>query len=190
HKVRRGETLSAIARKYKTSVETIVSLNHLSKRRVLVGQRLNVPIMTARVAVSSERTVKTAKGGKHKVQKGDTLSSLASKYGTTVAEIRRSNHLKGDALKIGQVLRIEEGVGEGDAGRKASSGEQSRGTGKTSVRSKSGGDTETAQKYTVQKGDSLAKIAHENKVTLDKLLNLNKLTRTEAIYPGQVILIR
>lgn len=190
HKVRQGETLASIARKYKTPVEAIVSLNHLSKRRVVAGQRLNVPIMTARSAVSSEKTVKTAKGGEHKVQKGDTLSSLASKYGTTVAEIRRSNQLKGDSLKIGQVLRIEGGVGEGDEGRKASSGEQNRGTGKTAVRSKSGGDAETARKYTVQKGDSLAKIARENHVSLHKLLELNKLTRKEAIHPGQVILIR
>lgn len=190
HKVRQGETLASIARKYKTSVETIVSLNHLGKRRVVAGQRLNVPIMTAKAAVSSEKAIKTAKGGDHKVEKGDTLSSLARKYGTTVAEIRRSNNLKADSLKIGQVLRIEEGGGEADAGRKASSGERGKGKGKTAVKSKSGGDVEKAQKYTVQKGDSLAKIAREKNVSVDRLLTLNKMMRTDSIQPGQVILIR
>ena len=186
HKVRQGETLASIARKYKTSVEAIVSLNRLGKRRVVAGQRLNVPIVKAGEAVSYEKRTKTARGGEYKVQKGDTLSSLARKYGTTVAEIKRSNKLKGDSLNFGQVLRIEGGAGEGDAGPKAGSGEK----GKTAVKSKSGGDAGTAQKYTVQKGDSLAKIARENNVSLDNLLDINKMMRTDVIRPGQVILIR
>jgi len=186
HKVRQGENLASIARKYKTSVEAIVSLNHLGKRRVTAGQRLNVPIITARAAAPSNKAIKTATDRTHKVQKGDTLSSLARQYGTTVAEIRRSNQLKEDSLKIGQLLRIEGAAGGGDAAPKAGSG--GRGEVRTAAKTKSGG--ETAQKYTVQKGDNLAKIARENKVSLERLLDLNGMMRTEVIQPGQVILIR
>jgi membrane-bound lytic murein transglycosylase D len=192
HKVRRGETLASIASKYKTSVGAITAYNHLSKKqRLLAGQRLNVPIRTSKMAGPTGKTNKPEKIGRHKVQKGDTLASLARKYDTTVAEIRRFNHLEKDALKIGQILRIEGDDNEGDKGQKKNSGEESKGKGKTVVKSKSGKDTETktVKKYTVRKGDSLNKIARENNMSLDKLLDINRLARKDNIYPGQVIMI-
>jgi membrane-bound lytic murein transglycosylase D len=193
HKVRRGETLASIASKYKTSVGTITAYNHLSKKRRLVaGQSLNVPIRTSKMAGPTGKTNKPEKIGRHEVQKGDTLTSLARKYDTTVAEIRRFNHLEGDVLKIGQILRIEGDDNEGDKGQKGNSGEESKGKGKTVVKSKSGEETETktVKKYTVRKGDSLNKIARENNMSLDKLLDINRLAREDNIYPGQVIMIQ
>ncbi|MBU2027496.1 MAG: LysM peptidoglycan-binding domain-containing protein [Proteobacteria bacterium] len=193
HKVRRGETLTSIASKYKTSVGAITAYNHLSKKQLLVaGRRLNVPIRTSKMAGPTGKTNKPEKIGRHKVQKGDTLTSLARKYDTTVAEIRRFNHLKKDALKIGQILRFEGDDNEGDKGQKRNSGEESKGKGKTVVKSKSGKGTETktVKKYTVRKGDSLNKIARKNNMSLDKLLDINRLARKDNIYPGQVIMIQ
>jgi membrane-bound lytic murein transglycosylase D len=193
HKVRRGETLASIASRYKTTVGAITAYNHLSKKqRLVAGQRLNVPIQTSKMAGPTGKTNKPEKSGRYKVQKGDTLASLARKYDTTVAEIRRFNHLEKDALKIGQILRIEGDVNEGDKGQKRNSGEESRGKGKTTVKSESGKDTDTktVKKYTVRKGDSLNKIARENNMPLDKLLDINRLARKDNIYPGQVIMIQ
>ncbi len=41
-----------------------------------------------------------------KVQKGDTLASLARKYDTTIIALRNANHMKNDNLKTGQMLKI------------------------------------------------------------------------------------
>ncbi|MBU0575752.1 MAG: LysM peptidoglycan-binding domain-containing protein [Proteobacteria bacterium] len=46
------------------------------------------------------------------------------------------------------------------------------------------------KKYTVRKGDSLNKIARKNNMSLDKLLDINRLARKDNIYPGQVIMIQ
>ena len=63
---------------------------------------------------------------------------------------------------------------------------------KAEMKSVSGKRTESKKfrKYKVKKGDSLNKIARENNMSLDKLLDLNSLARKNSIQPGQVILIQ
>ena len=60
------------------------------------------------------------------------------------------------------------------------------------AKSVSGKETESnkVRKYTVKKGDNLNKIARENNMSLDKLLDLNSLARKDSIHPGQTILIQ
>jgi len=183
HRVRRGETLASIANKYGTSVQAIRASNKLSaKRRVVEGQRLIIPILTRTAAGSSGQAKKVEETVHYRVQKGDTLSSLARKHGTTVAELRKTNGLTGEALKVGQVLRIGGGAhGEGQARKSGGGGEG---------KSASGTETAKARKYTVQKGDSLNKIARENNIPLDRLLDLNRLAIQDSIHPGQVIRIQ
>ena len=108
HKVRQGETLASIAGKYKTTVGAIRSANHLSKKdQVVAGQRLTVPIQTS--TGGSGKAQKSETIVRHKVKKGDTLASLARKYGISSSEIKKANHLERDKLKTGQTLRIEKG---------------------------------------------------------------------------------
>lgn len=106
HKVRQGETLASIAEKYKTSAEAIRSANPSTKKRLVVGQRLNIPIRSAKTSGPADRAAKPGKVMSHKVQKGDTLASLSRKYGISIAEIRNINRLKTDALKIGQMIQL------------------------------------------------------------------------------------
>jgi peptidoglycan endopeptidase LytE len=183
HRVRQGETLASIARKYDTSVQAIRDGNKLSaKHRVVAGQRLNIPIPTRTAAVSSGQAKKAEEAVLYRVQKGDTLSSLARKHGTTVAELRKANGLTGEALKIGQALRIGGGPREEGQAKKSEGGGEGRGAAAT--------ETAKVRKYTVQKGDSLNKIARENDIPLDRLLDLNRLAIQDRIHPGQVIRIQ
>jgi membrane-bound lytic murein transglycosylase D len=94
HKVRSGETFASIASKYNISITTLTAYNHLSKRhRPVVGQRLNVPIQTAGASIPPGKPkTKNAGNTLYKVQKGDTLASLARKYDRTMAELKKSNH--------------------------------------------------------------------------------------------------
>lgn len=100
HKVRSGESLWTIARHHGTSVATLQSLNKLSSRsQIKAGQSLRVP------AAGSDRS----SGGTHTVSSGQTLSKIASIYGTSVQALQRKNGIR-DPRKIrsGQVLTIPE----------------------------------------------------------------------------------
>ncbi len=88
--VQRGDTLYSIAKRFETTVETLMQLNSLSDATLSVGQVLRLP---ARVV-------------QHTVQRGDTLYSIARRYGSTVEAIQKENGLEGTTLSLGQVLRI------------------------------------------------------------------------------------
>jgi membrane-bound lytic murein transglycosylase D len=163
HTVRQGETLNSLAKKYKTTVAAIRSVNKLSARQMIAaGQRLNIPIQSARGA-DPARPQKMVNPVRHSVQKGETLTSIAMKYDTSIGDIRNINQLKDDALKIGQMLLIPN--------------------------SRSGAVKTSEKKYIVQKGDNLSQIAAQNNISLERLLKLNDLALKERILPGQVIFI-
>jgi LysM repeat protein len=97
------------------------------------------------------------------VVKGDTLSGIASRYGTSVSAIRSANGLRSDNLiRVGQKLKVPKGSGA-VASRSSSSGS------KPAARS-SGGS------YTVKSGDSLWEIARRNNTTVAKLKSANGLS--------------
>jgi membrane-bound lytic murein transglycosylase D len=192
--VRAGESLATIASKYKVSVAAIITYNKLPKKyRPVSGQRLSVPIYIAKSTTPQATTKNGDKNAlRHKVQKGDTLTSVALKYDTTVTELRQANQLPSDALKIGQVLNVGKRSEQADQPPKTASPQKSREKVKAAAPPSAGQDSETkrVRKYTVRKGDSLIKIAREHNISLDKLVELNNLARKKNIQPGQVILIQ
>ena len=103
HTVSKGETLGSIARKYGVTVKQIVSWNNLSNPDALkLGQKLKVGNTTSKSGSGSSSSPKT-----HTVVKGDTLSSIAAKYGVTVKNLMEWNNLSNpDALKLDQKLKV------------------------------------------------------------------------------------
>lgn len=126
HRVRSGETLGLIAARYRTSVRNLQSMNRLrSAHRLSIGQILRVPVaggssrLESATAPGSSATAATpapdaeaiASGAtiQHRVQSGDSLWKLATRYGTTAEQIRADNHLRTATLQIGQLLTIRAG---------------------------------------------------------------------------------
>lgn len=109
HKVRKNESVSAIARKYHVSVRDLKSANNLAKNRVAPGTVLVIPPRT--VADSSQESPKAAT---YKVRKGDTLARVARKTGVDEGDLRRLNGIRKNRLKPGQllVLRTSEPAAE------------------------------------------------------------------------------
>lgn len=105
HTVTRGETLSGIAAKYGVSMATLRQMNTLKRDVVWVGQRLKVPAsaVASRTAPASTAARKTVR---HKVVRGDSLSSIAAHYGVSPKSILQANNLKSTNVMLGQNLKI------------------------------------------------------------------------------------
>ncbi len=100
HKVRRGENLSVIAKRYGLSISTLRRANNIRGSRIYIGQRLQLPGTNLRsVASKSQRT-------DHRVARGENLSLIARKYGIKVSDIRRANKMRGSRIFPGQKLEI------------------------------------------------------------------------------------
>lgn len=111
HKVRKGETLSKIARKYGTTVKNIKSWSGIRSDRLRIGQSIIVGWRNGTPSVKSSKAKTTKKETTnettyHKVRKGETLSTIAQRYGTTIKKLRRANNIKGDNIYVGQRLII------------------------------------------------------------------------------------
>ena len=93
--VREGDTLSGIAARFGSSPAAIASVNRLDNPNVVVvGQTLQIP---ARLAMNST----------HEVAAGETLSSIAQRYGTSVGVLTRVNHLSDqDVIVTGTTLKV------------------------------------------------------------------------------------
>jgi membrane-bound lytic murein transglycosylase D len=106
HTVKKGETVGGIARKYRISQAQLRSWNRIPKSGMIrVGQKLKVgsaPASSSRQSVSA-----SAGGGTHVVKRGETLSSLARRYNTSVQELMTVNSIRSPkSLKAGQRLKI------------------------------------------------------------------------------------
>ncbi|MFC0227591.1 N-acetylmuramoyl-L-alanine amidase AmiB [Serratia aquatilis] len=105
HVVKPAETLSGIAASYGISMAALRDLNKLKKDGVWVGQRLKVPAGKNRQAPVQAKA-KNTKPTRHKVTHGDTLSSIAARYGVSVNDLKRVNNLKTDVAPLDRTLTI------------------------------------------------------------------------------------
>ncbi len=119
----------------------------------------------------------------HKVKSGETLSSIANKHRTTVANIKRWNGLKSNTIHVGQRLYIY-----GPAGKPASVSTGSSRSGSSATGSgKNAGQSAAPTYYVVKKGDTLSSISKKTGVSLSTIYRLNNLNGKSKIYPGMKI---
>jgi membrane-bound lytic murein transglycosylase D len=119
HEVTRGQTLASIARRYGTSTRELAAANGISSRtRLRAGTDLVIPGTTrvARAVPTSRRTSTASASAanasdegravRYRIKPGDTLTSIASQYGTSVARIKDWNNIKGTRIAAGTLLTI------------------------------------------------------------------------------------
>ena len=165
HRVRPGETLSLIAKRYRTSVSRIMRANNLRRSNYIVaGKLLKIPRRGYRYRPSKVSMPKYGNSVVHVVKKGDSLWTIAKKYGTTTKKIQALNHLSKTALHKGQILTIFEGK-------------------------KTPPKVEGLNTYRVKSGDSPFLIAKRHNMELKRFLYLNQLWPKDTIYPGQTVYI-
>ncbi|MCX6936641.1 MAG: LysM peptidoglycan-binding domain-containing protein [Verrucomicrobia bacterium] len=121
--VKPGDTLGAIARKHGTTAAALRTANNLSGDNLRVGQKLVIPgnaaPMTSSAATPSAPSpaatpsvaAPRAGGASHTIVPGDTLGSIARKYGVKAGEIGTLNNITDPAkLRVGQLLKLPSGA--------------------------------------------------------------------------------
>ncbi|MBN1826171.1 MAG: LysM peptidoglycan-binding domain-containing protein [Candidatus Eisenbacteria bacterium] len=176
YRVRRGDILSGIARRFDTSVDVLVSMNNLqSRHRIREGQTLLVPRLTRmRVAENAG----PASGGDDALRRyayvlrpGDTLSALAHRFGTSVETLGAWNDVSSPhRLRAGEklVLFLPEKVAS-NFGLEAD-----------------GGGMHT---YTVRRGDTLHGIGKRFGVSGSQIADWNGIPLGGTIHPGDRLVI-
>ena len=104
HRVRRGDTLYEIARRYGVTVQAIKRSNRLRSSLLRVGQNLMLPISAHATTVRAAAAPRSGNAVVHRVRRGDTLYDIARYYGVTIRAIKRTNRLRSNMLRIGQRL--------------------------------------------------------------------------------------
>ncbi len=173
HKVKRGESLSVIAKRYRTSIKRIALANNINKRNCIVaGKILKIPRRGTVVYGSRSKGYKKtgrALPSMHAVKKGDSLWIIARRYGTTTKKLQKLNKLSKTNLHIGQVLKIP-------------------GYKNNRYKNKKPGSN-GLMTYQVKSGDSPFTIAKQYNMALDSFLRKNCLTPRSTIYPGQKLYV-
>lgn len=172
HRVKRGDTLAAIAKRYGVSVAAIQRANGLGPKRLLrVGQVLKIPSGGGAFAYERRDSGRgpTARGDTliYRVQPGDTLSGIARRHGSSVEAIARASGIRANSiLRVGQRLRIP------------------------AVRAANGApaDPRTAQHpratHTVRRGETLWRIATLYGMSVAELCALNGIREDAVLVPG------
>ena len=197
YKVMKGDTLYGIAKKLDTSVDELKKINNLDSNNLSIGQILKVPT----------KAIDTGETELYQVKSGDTLYSIANKYGITLKELKAINNLTDDKLAIGQLLNVPSGLSL------ASSYTVSGGDTLYSIAKKFGVSVDKLKEanqltnnmlkigqkliiplaedttYVVKAGDTLYSIARAFNTTVDDLKKLNNLV-DDVLSIGKILIIK
>lgn len=164
--VQKGDTLYQIARKFHVTVNQLVQTNNLNNSNHLaVGMTLNIPSKNN----DSMQTMNI-----YVVQKGDTLTSVASQFHTTIAELKQNNNLNKDTIYIGQKLFINGSLKNKKIANEAN-------TPSSPI---------IGEKYVVKAGDVLYNIAKRCGMSVQELMQINNIQDPKALQIGQILYLK
>jgi len=103
--VKKGDTLTKIAKKYDLTVKKLKELNNLKSNTIYVNQKL-VTSKKETTAAKATVSVKNEKTTTYKVVAGDTLTKIANKHNLTLGELKQLNNLSSTVIKVGDTLIV------------------------------------------------------------------------------------
>ncbi|WP_059171897.1 LysM peptidoglycan-binding domain-containing protein [Bacillus sp. FJAT-27445] len=191
--VKKGDTLSGIAAKAKSSVADIKTINKLTSDRIFLDQKLFLPgpAVKAPAELSQAGKATSAKAKTYIVVKGDSLSAISVKTGITIGNLKSLNNLKGDIIYIGQVLKLEAASTVAvKPPTPTKPADQDKATAPPPQTNKPEPPSQTIPEslgvYVVVSGDTLGKISLNFRTTVEDLKGMNGLA-SDMIRVGQVL---
>lgn len=105
HKVESGDTLASLAKKYHTTAQAIAEANGLGDQEPSAESKVIIPLAPGKNA-DSGALVYSKRARMYKAKKGDTVVSVAEHFGVPEEKLRTWNHVQGDKLASGQLLKV------------------------------------------------------------------------------------
>ncbi len=110
HEVRKGETLSSLAKQFNTNPEAIRDINGLRKNRIAPGKHLLIPL-DINGKNQDQNYLSMEQSGKqqqilYRVRRGESLGRIAKKHNVTIADIREWNKGIGVTVRAGQKIKL------------------------------------------------------------------------------------
>jgi len=181
--VRSGDNLGSIAARYSMTVSQLKQINDLRSNTIYPRQRLLVSNRFAGKPASPDPSVSREKSktdtagvaqtpGYHIVKTGESLGSIAGKYGCTVPQLMSWNALSKSTIYAGQNLKVY-GAAQTESGTDTSPET----------------DPTKYTYYTIKSGDNLWDLAQKFDCTVSQIKNLNDFTNANRLKPGQTIKI-
>lgn len=181
--VRAGDTLSGIASRFGSSVQAIMAANGLTNSVIYPGQSLTIPsgggAIVSESTSSGSRGASAGGGGRHTVRAGESLWSIASSYGVSVAALQAANGLSGNVIIPGQTLAIP---------AVSSALPQAAGAASPSSSGSVAASRACGSSYVVRAGEVLSSIAARCGLSVAALVAANRLSGT-TVYRGQTLTI-
>ncbi len=174
YRVRRGDSLSRIARRHRTTVRRLKRANGLRGSFIRAGRRLKIP---SRRLIAQSLPAKKAAARRsskalpevHIVKRGESLSKIARRYRLPAGELQSLNRLSGrSVIHPGQKLKIAADRG----GAKAAPA-----------------DSAAPREHIVKKGETLIGIAKKYKIGLPQLMKANSMTFKSVLLTGTRLVI-
>ncbi|MGB0522037.1 MAG: LysM peptidoglycan-binding domain-containing protein [Flammeovirgaceae bacterium] len=166
HRVRYGEVLGSIARKYGVSVGQLQKWNDLKGNSIYAGQKLRVKAPSAKASPTVYGTARY-----HIVKSGESLGLIAEKYGVSVSKIKSWNNLYSSRINVGQKLLIQTKERP------------------ISYSAKNTASTTTYGSYhIVKRGETLSDIATRYNVSVSELKSWNNIQGTRINYGQKLVL--
>jgi len=197
YKVMKGDTLYSIANKLDTTIAELKKINNLTSNVLSIGQILKIPI----------KSVDLGDTELYQVKKGDTLYSIANKYGITLQELKAINDLINDNLAVGQLLNVPSGLSfvnvytvtlgdtlysiakKFDTTVDKLKSDNNLVSNMLSIGQKLIIPFDKKMTYSVKQGDTLYSIAKKFNVSVDELKKLNNLV-SDALSVGKLLILK
>lgn len=162
HRVSKGQTISSIAQQYGVGINMLLETNGLHRHTIIsVGQQIMINETPERV------------GGKHRIRRGESISTIASKYKVSIRRLLEANNLhKRSVIRAGKTLIIPGHT-----------------TASSSKISSTKGTSKTRKSHQIRSGESISTIAQKYAVRMRDLLRANQLTKKSIIRAGHTLII-
>jgi len=202
YKVRQGESLSVIARKFHCTTSDIKEWNRLKRSKVVTGQRLTIYTAKKHKKITNTTEVVQVQNVDtnaiqenqlatltkyHVVQKGEYLGKIGGKYNISLDNLKKWNHLNSGTVHVGQKLIVSQPyLASAENNTEVAASENNNQT--PFKKPRQAKDTIKYVYYTIQSGDTLWKIAQKyDGVSVSEIKKLNNITNDKSLKVGQKI---
>jgi LysM repeat protein len=192
--IKKGDSLWALSKRYNVSLNELYAANGLNKSSVLrIGQQIQIPVEggSATVNAPSADTYQPSSFNQsstsYTVKSGDSLSKIASQFGTSVRALKAANGKSSDLIRVGETLIVPVSGSSSSSGSAVSGSTVSTVSVAAPSVTYSAPSSSSARTHTVKSGEYPATIARKYGMTTGELLALNGITDPRKLQVGQVL---